>query len=69
MYKFGQPNIMNQITCVERIADKAFIPFDPNNIDYANFKTNILFNDVLLQDSDGNNLSPQDAKALVKELP
>lgn len=69
MYKFGQPNIMNQTTCVERLSDKAFIPFDPNNTDYTNFKANILVNGVALQDADGNNLSPQDAKAFVKELP
>ncbi len=30
--QFGQP-----ATCIKRIADNAFIPFDPANTDYAEY--------------------------------
>jgi len=30
--QFGQP-----VTCIKRIADNAFIPFDPANTDYAKY--------------------------------
>jgi hypothetical protein len=30
--QFGQP-----VTCIKRIADNAFIPFDPANRDYAEY--------------------------------
>jgi hypothetical protein len=52
-----------------RIADNAFIPFDPANIDYANFKTAILEDKAQLQDADGNTMTPEQAKDFIKELP
>jgi len=55
MYKL-QPN--HPITgaassMVHRIPDNAFIPFDPANTDYANFKKEVLAGAELL-DADGN---------------
>ena len=52
-----------------RIADNAFIPFDPANTDYANFKTAILEDKAQLQDADGNTMTAEQAKDFVKELP
>jgi hypothetical protein len=58
---FGSTNI------VERLSDNAFIPFDPANTDYANFKKEILADKAQLQDADGNVMA--DAKDYVRTLP
>jgi hypothetical protein len=50
---------------VNRLSDNAFIPFDPNNTDYAQFKKDILDGAELL-DADGQVM---DAIQFVKELP
>lgn len=34
MYKLVKNLITNEVCVVERLADNAFIPFDPNNADY-----------------------------------
>ena len=34
MYKLLFDNSFGKATCVKRIADNAFIPFDPDNTDY-----------------------------------
>ena len=52
---------------VIRLSDNAYIPFDPANTDYANFKKEILADEAQLQDADGNVMA--DAKDYVKELP
>ena len=43
------------------------IPFDPANVDFANFKKEILADEAQLQDADGNVMA--DAKAYVASLP
>ena len=58
-------NVVN--TMIFRVADNAFIPFDPANTDYANFKKEILADEAQLQDADGNVMA--DAKAYVASLP
>lgn len=68
MYKRTVPKYGRE-TNVERLSDNAFIPFDPANTDYANFKAQVLSDEAELQDSDGNLMSPEEAKAFVKELP
>ena len=52
---------------IQRVADGAYIPFDPANTDYANFKKQILADEAQLQDADGNVMA--DAKAYVASLP
>ncbi len=37
MYKLQADNLINSSTCVIRTADNAFIPFDPDNRDYADY--------------------------------
>ena len=59
----------NKIVCVSRVFDNAFIPFDPANTDYANFKREILADKAQLQDADGNLMSAQAAKEFVATLP
>ncbi len=35
MYKLLSDNLSGPAQCVQRLADNAFIPFDPANTDYA----------------------------------
>ena len=42
MYKLIKSVIDNKINFVDRLSDNAFIPFDPANTDYANFKKAVL---------------------------
>ena len=61
MYKL-QPNHLItglEANCVKRITDNAFIPFDPANTDYANFKKEVLAG-AELQDADGNVMTQAD---------
>ena len=60
------PNI--QETLVIRLVDNAFIPFDPANTDYQQFKKDIMDGGEL-QDADGNVMSADAAKAFVATLP
>ena len=53
-----------------RIADtNTFIPFDPANTDYQNFKKQINADEAQLEDADGVLMSPEQAKAYVATLP
>jgi hypothetical protein len=54
---------------IVRTTDNTFIPFDPANTDYANFKTAILEDKAQLQDADGNTMTAEQAKDFIKELP
>ena len=54
---------------VKRIIDGAWIPFDPANTDYANFKKEILADEAQLQDAEGNTMSAAEAKEFVATLP
>ena len=65
MYKLHTTFRNEQI--IIRLSDNAFIPFDPDNTDYANFKKEILADKAQLQDADGNVMA--DAKAYVASLP
>ena len=64
MYKLYKSPISTKIKTVIRLLDNAFIPFDPDNTDYANFKKE-LANGAELQDAEGNVI---DGIAYLKEL-
>jgi hypothetical protein len=51
-------------TCVKRVFDDAFIPFDPANTDFAQFKKD-LADGAVLQDNEGNVI---DGIAYLEEL-
>ena len=55
-------------TCIKRIADSAFIPFDPANTDYAEFKKAVTAG-AELQDADGNVMSPEAVQDFIRTLP
>jgi len=59
---------VNQYAII-RTTDGACIPFDPDNTDYANFKTAILEDKAQLDDADGNTMTAEQAKDFIKELP
>jgi hypothetical protein len=53
---------------VLKFDDNAFIPFDPANTDYAEFKKAVA-EGAELQDADGNVMSAEAAQAFVATLP
>jgi hypothetical protein len=69
MYKFVK-NILTgeNAKMILRTADNAYIPFDPANTDYQNFKKEILAG-AELQDADGNVMTQQQANAFIATLP
>ena len=54
---------------IQRLSDMAIIPFAPDNTDYAQFKKAISEETAQLQDAEGNLMTAQAAKDLIKELP
>ena len=54
---------------LERLSDNAYIPFDPANTDYANFKAQINADEAQLEDADGNLMTAEQAKEFVSTLP
>lgn len=54
---------------IERVSDNAFIPFDPANTDYQQFKQAINDDTSQLEDADGNLMTAEEAKAFVATLP
>jgi len=69
MYKLIKNTLTNTISNVLRIEDNAFIPFDPANTDYQNFKKAINEETAELQDADGNTMTAAEAKAYIATLP
>jgi hypothetical protein len=69
MYKLVTPLFGTKSTSVQRLSDNAFIPFDPANSDYAQFKKAISEETAQLQDAEGNLMTAQAAKDFIKELP
>ena len=68
-YKLCQKNRDEKYDQVQRLSDNAFIPFDPANTDYQQFKQAINDDTAQLQDADGNIMSAEDAKQFVSTLP
>jgi hypothetical protein len=67
MYKL-QPDYMGvPAKSFQRLSDNAFIPFDPANTDYANFKKEVL-DGAELQDADGNVMTTEEANAFIGTL-
>ena len=50
-------------------SDDVWIPFAPDNTDYAQFKKAISEETAQLQDAEGNLMTAQAAKDFIKELP
>ncbi len=54
--------------CIKRLADNAFIPFDPANTDYQRFKLD-LTEGAELQDADGVVMTAEQVQAFLATLP
>jgi hypothetical protein len=63
MYQLGKTGDV-----VKRLSDNAFIPFDPANTDYANFKKAVA-EGAELQDADGVKMTAKAVKAFIATLP
>ncbi len=57
------------VVSILRENDQVYIPLDPANTDYANFKKQMLSGEAELQDFDGNVMSPEAAQAFIATLP
>ena len=69
MYRLTKPLFADMpSTVVQRLSDNAFIPFDPANTDYQQFKTDVL-GGTELQDADGNVMTQAEADEYIKTLP
>jgi hypothetical protein len=68
MYKLIKDRLSETIKSVQRLSDTAFIPFDPANTDYAEFKIDVAEGSEL-QDSEGVVMSSEAAQAFVATLP
>jgi hypothetical protein len=70
MYKLLSPHEITgePITAVKRLADNAFIPFDPANTDFQTFKRN-LANGVALSDAEGTAMTADQIKTFLETLP
>lgn len=62
------PKDLVDANVILRIADNAFIPFDLQNTDFANFKKEVL-DGAELQDADGNVMTQEQADAFIATLP
>jgi hypothetical protein len=71
MYKQIIDPITNSVATnrIFRIQDNTYIPFDPANTDFANFKKEINDNEAQLQDADGKTMTANKAKEFVATLP
>ena len=69
MYLVANNPITGEASCIKRLSDNVFIPFDPANIDYQTFKAEINADEAQLEDADGNLMTAEEAKAFVATLP
>lgn len=68
MYQLLPDSPLGSATCVIRLSDNAFIPFDPDNTDYQRFKQDIT-DGVELLDADGNTMTPTQVQDFLETLP
>ncbi len=70
MYKLLPINQLTNepVNGVKRLADNAFIPFDPANTDYQTFKKEVLAG-AELQDADGNVMTQEQVNEFIGSLP
>jgi C-terminal processing protease CtpA/Prc len=68
MYRLVYAGFEMPANTVQRLSDNTFIPFDPANTDYQQFKQAINYDTAQLEDADGNLMSPESAKAFVATL-
>lgn len=65
-YKYGTTELVNSVI---RVEDTAWIPYDPANTDYINFKAQINDESTQLETPEGTIMTPEEAKSYVATLP
>jgi hypothetical protein len=69
MYQLLKDSLTGELTnTIKRLADNAFIPFDPANTDLQKAKQDLSEGAELL-DADGNTMSPEQVAEFVNTLP
>ncbi len=68
MYQLIQLPLTTEITLVRRLSDNATIPYDVANIDYQQFKKDVLAGDTL-NNVDGTPMTQAEADAYIATLP
>ena len=68
MYQLLPDTYLGPAQCIKRLADNAFIPFAPDNTDYAEFKR-LLAEGVTLLDAEGVEMTPEQVQAFLETLP
>lgn len=69
MYQLLPDTTSGKAQCVYRLPDYALIPFDPDNVDYVEFKEKISSKPGQLLDASGNVMSPEATANFLAELP
>lgn len=68
MYKIIQDQLSGQDVSILRSSDGAFIPYDPANTDYQQFKKDVLAGETL-ERPDGTAMTQAEADAYIATLP
>jgi hypothetical protein len=68
MYQLLPDTEFGPAQCIKRLFDNAFIPFAPDNTDYAQFKVD-LAEGVTLLDAEGVEMTPEQVQELLETLP
>jgi hypothetical protein len=66
LFIFGLGQTTPNVVCL--ISKEMFIPFDPANTDYQQFKKDVLAG-AELQDADGNVMTQEEVSTFVETLP
>ena len=66
MYKLSIS--LGKINAVENLDTRAFIPFDPANTDYQQFKTDVA-NGTPLEDPEGNVMTQEQVDEFLRTIP
>jgi hypothetical protein len=69
MYKLSIDSRNNKVHGISRLDDNAWIPLDPSNSDFIEFKRQINEDESQLQDANGNTMTAAEAKEFVATLP
>ena len=69
IYKLQKTLFSDTAIAVTIVGQAISIPFDPENTDYQNFKTQINDSSAQLEDANGTLMTPTQAKAYVATLP
>ena len=68
MYQQIKSVTNSTITSVQRLSDNAFIPFDPANTDYQQFKIQVAAG-TPLEDPDGKVMTQAEVDAFLETIP